>query len=153
MGVALGATLLLTGCSGGSGGSAKVDATQFTSHLNATTAEFRTRTTEIKEAGRRAVTSSDPSKVVSVYESLRDATEDAAKKYHTLTAPKGLDDSYDSFLKGMDDQVKALDDVVSAAKDKDGATLTRALRTYATLLADWATELAQLSPATTTKNG
>lgn len=133
-------------------GTDKVAAAQFTDQLTQTTTAFRARTTEIKADGKKALETSDPQKVLAIYESLRDATKDGASRYQRLTPPAKLASSYDSFLKSMDGQVAALDDVVSAAKKRDGKGVAEGLRRYASLLAQWASDLTRLNAPTGTKN-
>lgn len=126
---------------------------QFSHGLTEVTATFRARTEQIKSDGRAALAGSDAQRVLSVYESLRDATADAAERYHQLTPPSSKSAEFDAFVKNIDGQKVALDQVVRAAKAKSSGQVADALRRYAALLSDWAAALARLggvgSPGTT----
>ena len=143
------AVTMASACSSGTV-RAPANSAQFGDGLSRATADFRAQTTAIKADGRTALATSDQTKVLGVYESLRDATRDAASGYHELTPPSSLSSSYESLLQSIDGQVAALDEVVRAAKKRDSKTLADALRRYASLLSQYAADLARLeSPART----
>lgn len=135
---------LVAGCSESGGSSSKSSAATFTQDLTAATAAFRAQTDQIKADGRLALDASDASRVLAVYQSLRDATADAAQRYHALTAPSDKSAAFADFLANIDGQRAALDQVVAAAKKKDSKTVGVALRRYAELLMQWAAQLGRL---------
>jgi hypothetical protein len=132
----------LVACNGSHSG--RRPAAQFDQGLAEVTASFRASTEHIKSDGRAALASSDSSKVLAVYASLRDATAAAAQRYHELTPPAGKSEAFTALIKNIDEQKAALDQVVQGAKKQQSSTVATALRRYASLLQQWAAALSRL---------